>query len=441
VVYVIDDGGDTNHREAGGGGDDDDDDDPVVEVDAPPENRVLEVFPDAARDHVATLLARYGGSHDHVVAHLIDNPSYPRTKRSTNATGGRSPGRPRKEAAAPDWASGSVSVHREAPVGRRTWTHDYSSAASFVPTRGYVAEAVNCLYAAFPFLSKAGAKALLQASSSRYAIAHDRIVRVLRGAGTDPSAPDDADQLDRYQNAMAARRLGDGVQRELQKLAPAAGAVSVVMRTSARSVVATATAGAPPAAVDDAILREELEYVEHKLRDWVQATSAKRERKNKKDKAQKLGTAMECACCFDEFDIDDMVSCKREGHLFCVDCLQKFASTKIFSEGNLGIDNKTKEPSLDLTCFHADGCDSPFERIILVKALTSDTLRMYDEIQATLTISKAGLSDLVKCPRCGFQATLAATQTVFECPCDDCRYASCRECGEAGHAPLRYVPC
>jgi TRIAD3 protein (E3 ubiquitin-protein ligase RNF216) len=189
------------------------------------------------------------------------------------------------------------------------------------------------------------------------------------------------------------------------------------------------------------ILREELEYAEHRLQSWIVAAGAKRDRENKKAKAQQLGAGMECACCFDEFDIDDMVSCKREGHLFCVDCLQQYASTKVFGEGNLGIDKKTKEPSLDLICFHPDGCESAFERNILVKALTNDTLRKYDEIQASLAISKAGLSDLVTCPRCGFQATLAATQKVFECPCDDCRFASCRECGEAAHVPLRYVEC
>lgn len=392
-----------------------DDGDEPIEVEAPApalEDRVLDVFPDAARVHVLALLEQCGGCHEQVVAHLIDNPGYPRSKVTA----------PRPRPPVP-----AVLVWRDTSTRTRTWTRDFSSASSFDPTREYSSEAVGCLYAFFPFLTKVGSKALMNAHS-HYAIAHDKVARVLRGAGTD------VEQLDRFQNAMAARRLDPDVQQELQKLAPASSSVSLVMRTGSRRAV-----NGSPLPVANLILREELEYVEHKLQSWIRTASMKRERENKKANAQRLGTGVECACCFDEFDIDDMVSCKREGHLFCVDCLQQFASTKVFGEGNLGINKKTKEPSLDLICFHPDGCESPFDRDILVKALTNDTLRKYDEIQANLTISKAGLCDLVTCPRCGFQATLATAHKVFECPCDDCCFASCRECGGAAHVPLRYV--
>jgi hypothetical protein len=383
----------------------------VIEVEAPLEDAVLDVFPDAARNHVQDLLQRFGGNHEQVVSHLIDNPNYPKSKTVKQPHTRR----PLGEAV--------VTVHREST--KRSWTYDFTLAASFQPTSEYLDEATTCLYNEFPFLSKAGAKLLLK-MFSHYALAHERLTAILRGTG------DDIQQLSHHQAVMASQSLRHDLLLQLQKLVPPC-AQSLVMKSKKPS-------GADYISLlTDPILREEVEYVRQKLQNWVSAAVKKREREEKKDLVKQLGTGIECACCYDEYDIDDMVSCRREGHLFCVDCLQQYASTKVFGEGNLGTDKKTKEPALDLLCFHPEGCDSPFERNILVKALTSDTLLKYDEIQANLAISKAGLCNLVTCPKCNFQADVTPSQKVFECPCDDCRFVSCRECGEAAHAPLRYV--
>ncbi len=40
-----------------------------------------------------------------------------------------------------------------------------------------------------------------------------------------------------------------------------------------------------------------------------------------------------------------------------------------------------------------------------------------------------------KCPKCDFQAIAPETEQIFYCP--ECRYESCRRCGEAAHIPFR----
>lgn len=43
---------------------------------------------------------------------------------------------------------------------------------------------------------------------------------------------------------------------------------------------------------------------------------------------------MECGCCFGEEDVDKMVQCS-DGHLFCSDCLQRYAQEAIHGQGKV----------------------------------------------------------------------------------------------------------
>ena len=85
-----------------------------------------------------------------------------------------------------------------------------------------------------------------------------------------------------------------------------------------------------------------------------------------------------------------MVSCRDEGHLFCVDCLKAYAENSVFGAGNLGIDKETKQPALELKCFHSDGCCSGFNRSALEKALPESLFKKYDEIQFQVSLEAAG---------------------------------------------------
>ena len=400
---------------------------------APLELQVLEVIPDVELNHVARLLEQLDGDPAQVVAHLLEQPNYPKSK-----TTGTAP------------AANSVPILRPGENNKK-WTLDFASASSFEPSALYIKEARAHLRIRFPFVSHEGSKLLLRdKGSGHYAIAVDKMVRFLQNPTTatgetaataatsssDPNAAEAA-RLDRYESALRSKPFDPAVSQLLQQWLDPTLSKKVVTKVPHRIRGGRGVTAANDGSITNDILREEIEYANHKIDGWFWKASVLRFRERNKARAQQLGTGIECACCCDDFDIDDMVACRHEGHIFCASCLQRHASTKLYGEGNLGIDRHTKKPALDLLCFHPDGCDSPFDRPTLAKALDEVTLRKYDEVQTQLTVSLAGLTDLVECPKCHFQAALAPSVRVFVCPCGDCNYASCRECGEAAHVPLR----
>jgi TRIAD3 protein (E3 ubiquitin-protein ligase RNF216) len=82
------------------------------------------------------------------------------------------------------------------------------------------------------------------------------------------------------------------------------------------------------------------------------------------------------------------------------------------------------------------GCESWFNRKQLKLALSDKVMKKYDELQSTLVLEKAGLSDsIVVCPRCSFKVDLPESEMILDCP--ECGYESCKKCGEPNHIPLR----
>jgi hypothetical protein len=167
------------------------------------------------------------------------------------------------------------------------------------------------------------------------------------------------------------------------------------------------------------ILLQEVQYVQQKLEAFLAAGRRVKKRKLDQVQAQRDHTAVDCSCCFDGFPVADMVSCREEGHLFCIDCLKTCIEEQIFGQGNLGIDKRTKKPAHEIQCFHGDGCSSGFDRELLEKALTTKTLAKYDELQFKVSLEAAGLS-LVSCPKCAFQVELPVGQKILTCPVLGC---------------------
>ena len=173
--------------------------------------------------------------------------------------------------------------------------------------------------------------------------------------------------------------------------------------------------------ITDEMLRQEIAYVKNKVKQVLQQGRLIKKRKRDQEAAQKNHTAVDCSCCFDGFPIQDMVACREEGHLFCLECLKMFAENQIFGQGSLGVDKRTKKPSHELQCFHGDGCSSGFDRHFLEKALNTKALSKYDELQCKVNLDAAGLTDtMFACPKCGFEAELPVGQKVFTCPIADC---------------------
>lgn len=43
---------------------------------------------------------------------------------------------------------------------------------------------------------------------------------------------------------------------------------------------------------------------------------------------------MECGCCFGDIDVEQMVQC-GDGHLFCIDCMKRYAEEAIHGQGKV----------------------------------------------------------------------------------------------------------
>jgi len=375
----------------------------------PPEFEVLEIFPDADLNHIKGLLQKYNSDIAMAVADMAEN-TYPRSE---------------KPALVSMTTCGLTLVRMEKPEAK--WKYDYSSMESFKPAPVYIAEAGSQLRQDFPFLTKIGSQRILAHFKHHYAVCHDKILTAVKGTNFRAGETLEDAQYRRLLIAFAGHPLD---KEQVERMDGLVNYPKTTMKKPRRKT------GAEPA-ITDATLKEEIQYAKKKLEDWLQMARGKTNRKLNKEKALAAHTAVDCSCCFDEFAIQDMVSCRDEGHLFCVDCLKAYAENSVFGAGNLGIDKETKQPALELKCFHSDGCCSGFNRSALEKALPEKSLQKYDEIQFQVSLEAAGINDMCSCPKCGFQAALPPTQKVFQCPVIDCRYESCRECGEEAHIPLR----
>ena len=402
---------DPNETKEAGPNESNDDDIELVGCKAPPpEFEVLEIFPDADMKHISGLLQKYNSNVAMVVSDMAEN-KYPKTEKPslvTLTTCGES--------------STLVRMEKREPK----WKYDYSSTESFKPAPLYIAQAGSQLLCDFPFLSKIGSQRILAKFKHHYAVCHEKILTAIKGTTFRAGETLEDAQYRRILLAFAGDRL-DKEQAERMD-----GLINYP-----RTTVKISRKKSTQPLITDETLKEEIQYVQNKLQEWIQIARGKTDRKINREKALADHTAMDCSCCFEEVAVQDMVSCRDQGHLFCVDCLKAYAENSIFGAGNLGIDKETKQPALELKCFHSDGCSSGFNRSALETALPPKSLQKYDEIQFQVSIEAAGINDMCSCPKCGFQAALPPTQKVFQCPNIDCRYESCRECGEAAHIPLR----
>eukprot|EP00977_Amphora_coffeiformis_P003498 scaffold655_cov162-Amphora_coffeaeformis.AAC.19 len=376
----------------------------VTPASLPPELQALEVYPDADEDAVKTLLRQHNQKIEVVVAIMSEN-GY--TKSSV------------EPATFLNLGNGII-----VSMAKTTndWSYDFMAADSFTPSEAYIKQATSQLLYDFPFLRTIGGDVIMKKNSNHYAKAHDFVVTILKGTGGEEQ------KFSRLDRVIRGAEPSDEQATQLNSHSRGK-TTGIVYKRKNQKPRAVPT-------VADEILVEEISYVHGKLREYLQNGRKHESVEKKKAAAQKSNTAIDCACCFDGYDIDDMVACKEEAHLFCADCLRAYAENQIFGVGNLGVDRRTKRPAHELKCFQGD-CASGFDRKILEKALPQKTLEKYDSIQCSLALQAAGLECMVECPKCGFKVELSSDQKILICPVGSCKYESCRECGEAAHIPLR----
>uniref|UniRef100_A0A8C8DMY4 Ring finger protein 216 n=1 Tax=Oryzias sinensis TaxID=183150 RepID=A0A8C8DMY4_9TELE len=165
----------------------------------------------------------------------------------------------------------------------------------------------------------------------------------------------------------------------------------------------------------EASVQKELSFYQQKAKEWAEHEDFLLALQVNEDEYKKDGQLIECGCCFGEFAFEKMTQCS-DGHLFCKDCLVKYAQEAVFGAGQA-----------QLSCMEG-GCPCSYPSCELEKVLPENILLRYNERQAEEAVAATCADELVRCPFCNFPALLDKDMSLFSCPNPRCRKESCRKC-------------
>eukprot|EP01041_Mallomonas_annulata_P003427 gene3427-6798_t len=331
-----------------------------------PLETVLEVFPDAKDEYVQALLSKLGNDLPQVLRDMAEK------------------GYDRVEAKKPE------------PV------LDFSSTA-WETTEPYKASALVALQNDFPFLRMVGLKALFLQYKQHYAPTRD-VIDKATGSNTNLSI------LCEPSNRRNKLRR-DAV---ITQISPLLESLGLNIKTSANSK----QAAAGELSFDTTLLKERSWY-EKRLTCSREAEDRLFAEKVNEELAAQDGGLIECACCCTDSAFESIVQCS-EGHLFCRQCLQRYAEQTLFGDGRI---------TLRCMCT-TETCEGTFSERMLTLALP--------EKEATIkhAVDAAKMDDLMTCHNCQLQVVLSTDAgKVLTCP--RCAKQTCRECQEEAHVPLK----
>ncbi|XP_053468471.1 E3 ubiquitin-protein ligase RNF216 isoform X4 [Ictalurus furcatus] len=162
-------------------------------------------------------------------------------------------------------------------------------------------------------------------------------------------------------------------------------------------------------------LKKELQFYDQKAKEMAEHEDFLLALQVNEEQYQKDGQLIECGCCCGEFAFEEMTQCS-DGHLFCKECLVKYAQEAVFGTGRS-----------ELSCMEGS-CTCSFPTSELEKVLPENILCKYYERQAEEAVAATCADELVRCPFCNFPALLDKEISLFSCPNPRCRKESCRNC-------------
>ncbi|KAF7650672.1 hypothetical protein LDENG_00122560 [Lucifuga dentata] len=162
-------------------------------------------------------------------------------------------------------------------------------------------------------------------------------------------------------------------------------------------------------------VQKELSFYQQKAKEWAEHEDFLLALQVNEDEYKQGGQLIECGCCYGEFAFEKMTQCS-DGHLFCKECLVKYAQEAVFGSGQL-----------ELSCMEG-ACPCSYPVCELEKVLPENILCKYYERQAEEAVAATCADELVRCPFCNFPALLDKDRSLFSCPNPRCRKESCRKC-------------
>nr|XP_020476919.1 LOW QUALITY PROTEIN: E3 ubiquitin-protein ligase RNF216 [Monopterus albus] len=349
---------------------------------------VLDLFPDVQEAYVAELIQTNNVKDLNVICNLLlENPEYPR-----------------RESAAATAAPTSIlleSVDTQAEVTEDLF--DYSKLGTVGPEA--VMQAADLLMADFRMLSCQDIKWALNALKGHYAITRKALSEALKKwqDSGDPSGK-------RRRSRASSERCY--VDFHFEHGSVKFDKRMFFLENDRRYCRVYSNL--------EASVRKELTFYQQKAKEWAEHEDFLLALQVNEDEYKKDGQLIECGCCFGEFAFEKMTQCS-DGHLFCKECLVKYAQEAVFGSGKS-----------ELSCMEG-GCPCSYPVCELEKVLPENILCKYYERQAEEAVAATCADELVRCPFCNFPALLDKDMSLFSCPNPRCRKESCRKC----HVPWK----
>lgn len=323
-------------------------------------DRVYEVIPDVDKNHAQQLLLAHGDNVDVVLSILVEK-GYPK----------------RKDLETTVEAAGHLSLTLQSDLNSQT-SIDFFSTSSFEPSPQYSQEVLKLLQFEFPFLRQDSIQSWLQSHKGHYSLVRRQIEDALSGKQRGKAV---SEEEENRQYLLLSKVRANKMPTPKQS-----------RQIGSKNMLRKASRSRKCPQVTDPILSEELKSYNTRYKEWADTIETRQRRVAARKESQQAGTALECSCCFDQVAIEEMVACRDEGHLFCIDCIKGYAESQIFGNGSLGTNKVTKKPATELLCCHSDGCQSSFADEHLKKALPKKMLQKYNELQFRSVVEVAGIS-------------------------------------------------
>ncbi|KFO78902.1 E3 ubiquitin-protein ligase RNF216 [Cuculus canorus] len=158
----------------------------------------------------------------------------------------------------------------------------------------------------------------------------------------------------------------------------------------------------------------EQEFYEQKVKEMAEHADFLLALQMNEEQYQKDGQMIECRCCYGEFAFEELTQC-ADGHLFCKECLIKYAQEAVFGSGKS-----------ELSCMEGS-CTCSFPTSELEKVLPENILCKYYERKAEEEVAAACADELV---RCAEQRTGALRDSLVFFSFNACSptQETCRQC-------------